>query len=55
MPFSSENYGEYRFACVEGLVFGAMLRGALPPPGRLFNWRSGDSSASATERADCRG
>lgn len=54
MQFSAESAGEYRFACIEGLIFGAMPRGVPPPPGRLFNWRDDDSSALATMRADCR-
>lgn len=43
--------GEYRFACIEDIGFGAMPRGVQAPPGRLFNWRGDDSSVSPTKRA----
>jgi hypothetical protein len=47
--------GEYRFACIEDIGFGAMPRGVQAPPGRLFSWRGDDSSVSPTKRADYRG
>lgn len=36
MQFSSENYGEYRFACIEGSFFGAMPRDVFSVAGALI-------------------
>jgi hypothetical protein len=45
----ARGYGEYRFACIEGVYFGAGPGALVAPPGHFY-LRFGDGSSTATEK-----